>query len=68
MRDPPIPGSAHARNTSAQKRVEELGIIGAGDLPGNEVRQNSGNAAIAKECLPPYMSPLTNSMKKYWSG
>ncbi len=64
----PIPGSAHARSTAAQKRDEELGIISAGDLPVNEVRQNSGNAAITKACLPPNRLQLTNSMKKYWSG
>ncbi len=39
----PIPGSARARRTVAQKRVEELGIIGAGHLPVNEVRQIPGS-------------------------
>ncbi len=43
LRGAPIPGSARARRTVAQKRVEELGIIGAGHLPVNEVRQNPGS-------------------------
>ena len=45
-----IPNSAHAQSTAAHKRVTELGLTGAGDLPVNEVRQNSGNATYSKEC------------------
>ncbi len=55
-RDVPIPGSARAHRTVVQKRVEELEIIGAGHLPVNEVRQDSGNAMIAKECQRPIRS------------
>jgi hypothetical protein len=45
----PIPGSARARSIAAHRRVEELRIMGAGDSPVNEVRQNSGNSTIAFE-------------------
>ncbi len=49
-RDVPIPGSARARRTVAQKRVEELGIIGAAHLPVNEVRQNPGRRNFINSC------------------
>ena len=38
----PIPGSGHVQGTATEKGVVGIGASGAGVLPVNEVRQNSG--------------------------